>query len=51
MLFVVLALTILSLPLILARVASSNARNSRQRQLAPVRVRAQRHQTQQRHVR
>ena len=44
MLSVVLALTILSLPLVMARVAASRARDARRPELAPVRVRVQRGQ-------
>jgi hypothetical protein len=51
MLSLVLALTILSLPLVLARVASSNSRNARRRDLAPVPVRVQRPQIERRRVR
>ncbi len=51
MLSVILALTILSLPLVLARVASVNTRDSRRTHLAPVRVRVQRPQVERRRVR
>ncbi len=51
MLSIVLALTILSLPLVLARVASLNARDSRRADLAPVRVRVERPLIERRRVR
>jgi hypothetical protein len=51
MLSVVLALTILSLPLVLARISSSNKRDADRPELAPVRVRAQRPQIERRRVR